>query len=513
MTYPSLPPPYNELAERICLGTVMLLGHKPFDFLRNEKRFTKDFFYLPAHLLVFEAMDALFTSGLPCDFHAVEVKLTRDGTLDRVGGALFLDGIQEAGRIDGLIELYAEQVKQDHDRRLIIACARKMEAEAFNPENEDARSVAATGIEELCRIAEARQTKKTVAQLADESIARWDELAALKRENKPVPLKGYSTGHERLDRLLGGLQVGLTVIGAQESTGKTSIEGQMLMYAMKNSGVTTLRFTRDSQDSDLVARDIVRESFAPMHYLNAGYMNAVQRERLVTARDSIVKANVRIIDDVFKLPDILAVIRADVARRGTRIVSLDYLQLLRCGDKLIDRSPNQRTEELVTALKGIAGELKIAVVVLSQFSREQAEGFHGGPRPINWLDSRPKLARLRDSGSIEQQADVAILMSKVCDLDDGEGRMTGEATLIGVEVAKNRNGAKGVIMMRFDGPCFKFEEIPDLQQRAIAKCLKDERELAMKHVKLDNIEQPYFCTIQDALMRYHMMEPHANEKH
>lgn len=497
-------PPHSETAERVVLGQV-LVKHKEFSFLRSEMKFTPEFFYIPAHSIIFEAMNALYLEGRPCDLHAVVIQLTKAGNFDKVGGAAYLDAVYQCAPPDGIIGFYADEVKSCYEKRKVLQIAIEMQSDACNPSNEDGREVAAKGVVELCKIVDSRPEKKTCDEYAGESIDAWIRMAEFRHSGKPVPMLGMATGFKRLDGLLGGLQDGLAILGAKESTGKTSLEAQIAGYIMQSIDVPVLRITRDSKVKDLVRRDLCRESSVPMNFMDNGEYNQIYAERIKAARERMKKWKVDIVDDTFKWPDIAALIRADVAKRGTRLVTVDFLQRFRTGDRQTDRSRADRTEEIVSGFKDLTLELGICALILSQFSRDEID-----PRyHINsWLDQKPSLQKLRDSGSIEQQADQVMLLSKIADIEDENGVM-GRVTILGNEVAKNRNGSPGTVMMRFDRPMFRMEEVTVLQQEAIKKYLRDDRNLQAKRKKLADIEQPYFTTVKDAIERSSEMEGKA----
>jgi replicative DNA helicase len=157
-------------------------------------------------------------------------------------------------------------------------------------------------------------------------------------------------------------------------------------------------------------------------------------------------------------------------------------------------------EEVLTQLKGLVLELKVPILCLSQFARDKDR--LTGKSGINWIETRPILEDLKDSGSIEQLADVGILLSKIDDVPDEDGH-TGKVTVVACDVAKNKNGPTGPVFLRFDRPYFKMKEYAEHEQAAMVKFLYDEITVKrMRGMTWDKIDkQPVFQSISEAIQR------------
>jgi replicative DNA helicase len=492
-------PPYSEEAEQGVLGSV-IIEPGVFGLLRADMGLKEDSFYIPAHRIVWAAMEKLAELGRPIDTITLVEQLKREQTLEKCGGPMFLDGLVERTPTAAHAEFYGEQVRQCWSRRKVIESARKMEALANDPGCEDARTAAAKGVEMLCEVLEERRRSTTNAEYMSEAMKDWERLAGYRQRKEAVPLLGYPTGLDRLDDVIDGMQKNLIVLGARQSTGKTTLEGQVVGFMCDKIGMPVLRITRDSKIADLWKRDICREAGVSLAKMNKGFLYEKGKQVVTDTIKMLEDWPVRIVDDAWRIRDVCALIRADVAKRGTKLVTIDFLQMFRVGDPRIDGDRNGRMEEVLTQLKGLVLELKIPIMCLSQFARDKDR--LTGKSGINWIETRPILEDLKDSGSIEQLADVGILLSKVDDIPDEEGH-TGKVTVVACDVAKNKNGPTGPVFLRFDRPYFKMSEFGELEQRAVVKFLYDEITVKrMKGMTWDKIkDQPVFQSVAEAIER------------
>lgn len=498
--------PHSEENERAALGSV-LLEVAAFSVLKNDVGLKPDAFYIPKHRLVWEAMEALAADGRPCDVLGVADFLKASGNLEKCGGPLFLDGLMENTPTAAHCEHYGEQVLAAWTRRRVIDAARRTEQMAMDLAQPDGRAAAAKGMEMLCEVLEEKRVGMTNEQYMDAAIDRWRIQADYRKNKKPTPLLGLSTGLPRLDELLNGLKPSLIVLAARQSTGKTALEGQ-ISSVVANQGYPVLRITQDSDKQELWDRDICRMAEVSLAKMERGWMFGADEQKVVDSRGLMREWPIRCEDDVWKIRDVCSLIRADVAKRrrirddGTPepyLVTIDYLQLLRTGIPSVDNDRNSRMEECMMHLKRLWRALKIPILVLSQIARDK-EGLKGRGGGCNWLDSRPILEDIKDSSAIEQAANVAILMSKVEDIQDEEGR-TGKVTLVALDVAKHKGGPTGPIFARFDRPYFLWHELKKEEQAAVVKFLSDEKRMKVFKVKEDKLVQPVFGSVTEAIMR------------
>jgi len=497
--------PFSEEHERAALGSV-LLEPATWGTLKTEIGLCAEAFYIPAHRVTWEAMECLAADGRPLDAVSVADQMKRAGTLEKAGGPLFLDGLMDATPTAMHVEHHGEQVFGYWNRRRVIEAARKVEQLALDGAAQDGRGAAAKGVEMLCEVLEQRVTTVMNKEYMARALARWDVQAEYRKKNQTPPLLGLSTGLPRLDELLNGLKKGVIVLAARQSTGKTALEGQISTW-VANQGHPVLRITQDSDIQELWDRDICRTAEVSLAKMERGYMFGNQRQQVVDASGLMESWPMRCEDDVWKIRDVCSLIRADVAKRGTKLVTIDYLQLLRTGIPGVDNDRNSRMEECMTHLKRLYKELGIPIMVLSQIARDKDK--LNGRGGCNWLDNRPIMEDIKDCSSIEQGAHVIILMSKVDDVPDEEGR-TGKVTCVALDVAKHKNGMTGPLFCRFDRPYFKWEELSQLQQKAVVKFLHDEKAVKIMKVKQEKLKDPTFENVGDAIARASAM---PNEKH
>ena len=499
---PNRVPPHSEEFEQATIGAVLMEPSVIF-LLQAEYELTPDHFYIPANREIYQAMLDTMAAGRPVDVIGVVDYLKRTGGLERVGGPIYIDSCVERCPAAQHVEYYADQLVRLYGLRLCLKAAQTVESDAYAADAEDGRTVAAKGITALCEVLKTREPDTTIMQEADASLAEWDAKAANRKAGVTLKLDGMATGIAFIDHLTNGLQPGVVVLGARESTGKTTLEGQIVGRIMSEDNAPVLRITRDSRRKALVQRDLCREAQVSLSAVSKGYMTEIYRERVVKARDKMAGWREKIETGLYKMKDVCALIRADHRKRGTKLVTLDFIQMFAMGDSRIDNDRNGKLEAIMTMLKGLTFELGIPILILSQFARDK-DG-QKGRFGVNWLTQKPILADLKDSGSIEQLADVAILLSKVGDILDEEGE-EGRRTVLGIEVAKNKQGPTGSTFLNFHRPFFTMEPVTDNQHRAITKFLRDEHDIRVGRCRVESMKQPYFETLNHAMMEAGKME-------
>lgn len=488
-------PPHSEEHERAALGCVLLDG-ATWATLKNDAGLCADAFYIPAHRLLWETMEAMAAEGRPLDVVSVTDQLRRSMTLEKVGGPMLLDAIMEATPTAAHVEFHGEQVAGYFSRRKVIDAARRIEALAHDGQAVDGKAAAARGVDLLCEVLEVRKQATTNVEYMDAAIKRWDAQAEFRNKGQTPPLLGLSTGLPRIDELLNGLKPGVIILAARQSTGKTALEGQISSF-LCNQGNPVLRITQDSGIQELWDRDLCRYAGVSMAKMERGYMFGKQRQEVVDSRLVMKDWPMRCEDEVWKIKDVCSLIRADVAKRGTKLVTIDYLQLLRTGIQSIDNDRNSRMEECMMHLKRLYRALNIPILVLSQIARDKDR--LTGRGGVNWLDNRPIMEDIKDCGSIEQGAHVIILMSKIDDIPDAETGKTGKNTCVALDVAKHKNGMTGPIFTQFERPYFLWKELEKDQQAAVNKFLHDERAMKLMKVKREKLTEPVFESVGDAI--------------
>lgn len=434
------PLPHSLEAERAVLG-VLMVQPELYDGVAAIVH-EADFFRL-AHRRVWAAIGRLHERGVPADLLTVHQALTDAGEIeDPVGGPAYLASLIDHGPRGTNVEHYARVLREKTIRRRLIASAQSMLADAYADIDDVELLVdrAERAVMEVGHAAVARGDFVLAEDWMREVMGQVDIAAATKRIVTGVP-----SGLPLLDRSLRGFQAGdLVLIGARPSTGKTALMLQMALHASAEhmTGIVSLEMGRSPIGFRAVGLEARIETFRLM----TGELSEYEQRRAGQAIQRIAERRLAIDDASGQNPaGIRAKVRRLAQRYGLGIVFLDYLQLLRGGER--HESRNQEISQISGGLKDLARELQIPVVVLSQLSRDSEKA--GGNR-------RPQLWHLRDSGALEQDADVVLLLHRPGQHSDGDRYRDGEdAELI---IAKQRNGPTGLIKLQWVAEQMRFAE-------------------------------------------------------
>jgi replicative DNA helicase len=434
-------PPQNIEAEESVLGGLMLDKHaiiRVADVLRAED------FYKPMHGSIYAAFLKLYEKGQPIDILTVTNSLKDAGQLDGIGGATFLTSLTEKVPTSSHIEHYAKLVKEKKILRDLISVSSEITESAFTaPED----------LEQLLDQIESRIFSISQGSVSQKFIAIKDQLnAAYERIERlhqgDGALRGVPTGFPQLDNILSGFQKSdLVIVGARPSVGKTSLVLGMLAQAAIKHNIPVGIFSIEMSREQVIDRIIAAEAGVALWKLRTGKLrDETDFELIQHSLDTLSRAPIYI-DDT-PSPSILqmrAMARRLQAEHGLAMIVVDYLQLIQPRTNS-DNVVSQITE-ISRGLKGLARELNVPVIALSQLSRGVESRDTGIPR----------LSDLRDSGSIEQDADVVMFIYRKdrnkTGLDPAEENM---AELI---VAKHRNGPLGTVQVKFDPDTATFRSI------------------------------------------------------
>lgn len=442
-------PPYSEEAERGVLGSILLDSVKVMD-LCIERQLVPESFYVPAHRNIFEAMLDMAKQGAVIDILTVTNRIKTAGKLDSIGGVICLDRLIDSTPTAAHAEYYIDIVRQKHLLRCIIACARETENECFVSE-ESADHVLSKTEQAFMDITEHQHGfVMPWASAVKETMEHIERIIDTKRG-----LTGISTGFDNLDRKLHGLRKGeMVVIAARPSMGKTSLAMNIAENVALGRGEPEHKarpvglFSLEMSHDALVIRMLCSHAAVSAFKLAGGYISATtDHGKLIQAASVLMKAPI-FFDDTGGL-DILE-LRARTRRmkkkHNVELIIIDYLQLLHSKEHA--RQGRQiETAEISGNLKAMAKELKVPVLVLSQLSR--------APEQRDKL-AKPKLSDLRDSGAIEQDADVVCMLRRPCKYEaDPEQE---DKTLAVVDVVKQRNGPTGEVRLNFDENFTRFTD-------------------------------------------------------
>ena len=431
-------PPYSEEAERGVLGSALIESEHVIEICIRE--LSTEAFYVPAHRILFEQLLAMYQNARPIDLLTVGEHLKQGGHLDRAGGYAFLEGLIDSTPTAAHAEYYIGLVRQKHLLRRIITQASEAIDQCYTEDD----------AEELLS-----RTEEAFFELGDQktsSAEAWKEAvkAAMARIDQAHLPGGVPTGFAGLDKQLRGLHnTDMIVLAARPSMGKTSLAMNMVEHAALGRNSQKRKYAVGVFSLEMAQEQLVRR----MLFSKAGvpawkdFISQSDHGRLVGAADQLGKAEIFIDDSAgLDIMDLRARARRMKRLYNVELIVIDYLQLLH--DKRSQRDGRQQeTASISHGIKAMAKELGLPVLVLSQLSRapEQREG-------------KPRLSDLRDSGAIEQDADVVLLLQRRAYYKDPDAMEAGEDTLAIVDVAKHRNGPTGEVEMNFFKEYTRFED-------------------------------------------------------
>ena len=437
-------PPHSEDAERAVLGCALQDAARILD-LCIERQISPESFYVQRHQSLFETMLALHEARKPVDFVTVAERLRETNRLDAVGGEDELARLISGTPTTAHAEYYLQRVYENHLLRRIIDAARAVTEDCYQGEAE-AESLLNAAEESFFRLSEKKTgVERTWKQLIDQEAVEVERLLTEKKG-----ITGISTGFMDIDRMLLGMQPGdLIVLAARPSMGKTSlalnVAENVALGARGQPPKPVAVFSLEMSAESLVRRMVCCHAGVPAQNLSTGNVGKEDHGLLMGAMDALAKAPIYV-DDTAGLEAIDLRARARRLKRkyGVELIVVDYLQLMNFS-KFAQEGRQRETAAISQALKGMAKELKVPVLVLSQLSRAPET------REKNAV---PKLSDLRDSGAIEQDADVVMLLRRPCKYPSD--KESGDLRLAILDIAKHRNGPTGEVRLDFDDRFTRF---------------------------------------------------------
>lgn len=437
-------PPHSEEAERAVLGCALQDAARVLD-LCIERQISPESFYVQRHQALYEAMLGLHEARNPVDFVTVAERLRETNLLDAVGGEDELARLIAGTPTTAHAEYYLQRVYENHLLRRIIDAARAVTEDCYKGENE-AESLLSEAEAAFFGLSERKVgVERTWKQLIELEAIEVERLITEKKG-----LTGVTTGFEDIDRKLLGMQAGdLIILAARPSMGKTSlalnIAENVALGARNQPPKPVAVFSLEMSAESLVRRMVCCHAGVPAQHLSTGNVGTEEHGLLVGAMDVLAKAPIYV-DDTAGLEalDLRARARRLKRKYGVELIVVDYLQLMNFS-KFAAEGRQRETAAISQALKGMAKELKVPVLVLSQLSRAPE---------TREKTAVPKLSDLRDSGAIEQDADVVMLLRRPCkypaDKDSGDERLAI------LDIAKHRNGPTGEVKLDFDDRFTRF---------------------------------------------------------
>jgi replicative DNA helicase len=427
-------PPQNMAAERSVLGSMMLEN----DAIDEVAGLLKpEHFYSDIHQMIYEAILKLYAENRKADILTIADGMNASGKLEEIGGPPYLLELLETVPHAAHVSYYAEIVIDKFRRRGCLNVGRDLIREAADSDDiNDAISKADMNLVEVANTGRENRMQSLFDTLAD-------SLTAINARGGGKGLAGISTGNPDVDAITAGLvNSTLTVVAARPSMGKTAYMLLLAEIAAK-SGVVTGIYSLEQSRLALAERFAVREAMLDGHNVRTGMLSEADRFALLEGARVLGQLPI-LIDDTpnLSVSEIAASARRMKRRKGLGLVLIDYLQYIKADDLRIPRE--QQVAQITKRLKGLAKNLDIPVVVLAQLNRgvESRE------------DKRPRLADLRESGAIEQDADMVLFIHRPDQYNPLD--RPGEAEII---VAKNRDGRTGIANLVYRKHCFRFDPL------------------------------------------------------
>jgi replicative DNA helicase len=431
-------PPHDVAAEQCVLGG-MLLSKDAISDVIEVIRPTDH--YRPAHQLVHEAILDLYARGDPADPITVANELTRRGELARIGGAPYLHTLIASVPTAANAGYYARIVRERAILRRLVEAGTRIVQFGYAADS-DADDMVDRAQAEVYAVTD-RRIAEDYHPLSEIMPQALEEIEAIGAHGGGI--NGVPTGFADLDALTNGLHPGqMVVVAARPAVGKSALALDFARSATIKHGLATVVFSLEMGRNEITMRLLSAEARVPMHIMRTGQMGDDDWGRLAKRMSEVADAPLFIDDSPnMSLMEIRAKCRRLKQRHDLKLVIIDYLQLMSSPKRTESRQ--QEVSEMSRSLKLLAKELEVPVVALSQLNR--------GPEQRQ--DKKPMLSDLRESGSIEQDADVVILLHRE-DAYERESPRAGEADLI---VAKHRNGPTATVTVAFQGHYSRFVDM------------------------------------------------------
>lgn len=423
-------PPHNAEAEACVLGSLLIDKDaivSVAEFLRPEH------FYEETNNLIYKAILALYEERQPIDIVTLKERLKKDKNLTKVGGSSYLANLVNAVPTAAHVEEYGRIVRDNYSKRELIVAAGKISEAAFDEGQEAAQVL--DQAEQLVFSLSQKHLKQVFIPVKDalaESFDRLDEL-----HKQAGGLRGVPTGFKDLDNTLAGMQdSNLLILAARPGIGKTALALNIAQHVAVGHDLPVGFFSLEMSKEELLDRLLVAQADIDAWKLKTGRLDEEDFSKLSEAMGILAEAPLYIDDTpALSVLEMRTKARRLMVERGLKFLIVDYLQLARSTRRWDSRV--QEVSEISQGLKNLARELKIPVLTVSQLSREvEKRG-----------SKRPQLADLRESGAIEQDADVVMFLWRE-DEEDVES--------IELEVAKHRNGPLRRLKLRFRGDRIRF---------------------------------------------------------
>ncbi|MDF2535323.1 MAG: dnaB [Bacillales bacterium] len=435
--FTGLVPPHNVEAEQAVIGAVFL---EPKSIELAMRYVSADDFYRQQHQRIFLCMTKLHEIGSAVDLVTVSASLSAKQTLEEAGGISYLTEVASSVPTAANIEYYAEIVSQKSTLRKLISTATEIVQDGYIRQGEIDELLDETE-KKILEISNRKNTKafQEIKDVVFQAYSKIDMISQLKGEVTGIP-----TGYKELDRLTAGFQRNdLIIVAARPSVGKTAFVLNIAQNVAKQAkGFRVAIFSLEMGSEQLVMRMLSAEGNVDAQKLRTGKLENTDWKNLQMAASSLEKTNI-FIDDTpgIRVSEIRSKCRRLKQEHGLDLVMIDYLQLIQGSEKSRENR-QQEVSEISRSLKGLARELEVPVIALSQLSRGVETR----------QDKRPMMSDIRESGSIEQDADIVAFLYR----DDYYDKETENQNIIEIIIAKQRNGPVGTVKLSFQKEYNKF---------------------------------------------------------
>lgn len=468
--------PHSIEGEQSVLGCVLIDADAGYNIL---SALSDNDFYVEAHKIIFNSMYEIYKRNSPVDLITLSDELEKNDLLESVGGLEYITTLTNIVPSASNFKHYIDIVKRDSVLRKLINAGNEIVNKAYEgAEKEEAIAFAEKNVFDIGR----EEEKSSLTHLGDSLDGVMDKFQIIQKDKGS--LRGISTGLYGLDKLLNGLQKSdLILVAARPGCGKTSLAMNLVNYAAINGKKNCAIFSLEMPKSQLAQRSLCSVAYVDMERALKGELTVKEWEALWSAKEKLSKANIFADDSSLNTPmDILSKCRKLKREKGLDLVMIDYLQLMNSGSK----SPESRQNEVSTMsrnLKIAAKELDVPIILLSQLSRSVEQR----------SDHRPQLSDLRESGAIEQDADIVIFIYRPDMYNDAPESEKGQ-DIAEIIVAKHRNGPQGTVKVKW---LSKITTFANLEKDANAQSL-EATEPALPKVKAPDENSPEMVPLEES---------------
>jgi replicative DNA helicase len=428
-------PPHDEEAEQAVLGAILIDKDA---IISVSQLIDADHFYDERHKEIYDAMNSLYEERKPIDLLTLTDYLKKKKKYDKVGGSAYLSSLTNVVPTAANSEYYAGIIREKYVRRSLIQISSVITEDAFT-EDREANEILSVSEQQIFKISQ-EHVKQGFIHIKETLAESFDRLEELQKTG--AGLRGVETGFTDLDNLLSGLQASnLIILAARPGQGKTAFVINIAQHVGITNKLPVGVFSLEMSKEELVDRMLVSQSDIDAWKLKTGRLGEEDFDKLSVAMGQLAEAPI-FIDDTpgLSIPEMRTKARRLQSEHNLKLLIVDYLQLANPGRKFENRV--NEVSYISQSLKNMARELKIPVIGVSQLSRAVEQ--RGG--------GKPQLADLRESGAIEQDADVVMF------LYSGDEEFTSQR-IVNVLIAKHRNGPVGEKELLFRGDRIRFYNV------------------------------------------------------